>query len=49
MAMRWAASGYLEAEKRFRRIHGHRELWVLSQALGRESNPARVDQHAKAA
>lgn len=49
MAMRWAASGYLEAEKRFRKIHDHRELWVLSQALGRESKSARVDQHARAA
>jgi hypothetical protein len=34
MAMRGAAAGYLEAEKRFRKIQGVRELWVLSAALG---------------
>jgi omega-6 fatty acid desaturase (delta-12 desaturase) len=28
------AAGYLEAEKRFRKIQGVRELWVLSAALG---------------
>jgi transposase-like protein len=49
MVMRWVASGYLEAEKRFRKIQGWRELWVLSQVLGRASQPARVDPLAKAA
>jgi omega-6 fatty acid desaturase (delta-12 desaturase) len=29
-----SSAGYLEAEKRFRRIQGVRELWVLSAALG---------------
>ncbi len=35
MALRWTASGFLEAEKNFRRLQGHRELWVLAAALGR--------------
>ena len=35
MALRWSASGFLEAEKNFRRLQGHRELWVLATALGR--------------
>lgn len=35
MALRWTASGFLEAEKNFRRLQGHRELWVLATALGR--------------
>ena len=36
MALRWTASGFLEAEKNFRRLQGHRELWVLAAALGRQ-------------
>jgi transposase-like protein len=35
MALRWTASGFLEAERNFRRLQGHRELWVLATALGR--------------
>lgn len=35
MTLRWTASGFLEAEKSFRRLQGHRELWVLASALGR--------------
>ena len=49
MVMRWAVSGYLEAEKRFRKIQVSRELWVLSQVLGRDIKRERVDQPAKAA
>lgn len=37
MALRWTASGFLEAEKNFRRLQGHRELWVLATALGRNA------------
>ena len=35
MALRWTASGFLEAEKNFRRLQGYRDLWVLATALGR--------------
>jgi hypothetical protein len=43
MALRWTASAFLEAEKNFRRIQGHRELWVLATALGRK---VETDVHA---
>jgi transposase-like protein len=35
MALRWTACGFLEAEQNFRRLQGHRDLWVLAAALGR--------------
>lgn len=38
MVLRWTASGFLEAEKNFRRLQGHRELWVLAAALGRHAD-----------
>jgi transposase-like protein len=47
MIERWAALAYLEAERRFRKIQGCRDLWILAQALGR--NEQRVDRHSKAA
>jgi len=49
MVLRWMASAYLEAEQGFRRIQGHRELWVLSTALGRVQGTCKVDDNAKAA
>jgi putative transposase len=33
MALRWAATALMEAEKRFRRIRGHRDLAVLNASL----------------
>lgn len=33
MALRWAATALMEAEKRFRRIRGHRELAALNASL----------------
>lgn len=47
MALRWTATGFLEAEKSFRRIQGVKDLWVLATALGR--NHARVDAAKKVA
>jgi len=35
MVLRWAASALLAAEKKFRRIQGYRDLWVLKAKLGR--------------
>lgn len=35
MVLRWTAAGFLEAEQSFKRIDGHRDLWVLAVALGR--------------
>lgn len=47
MIERWAALAYLEAERRFNKIQGHRDLWILAQALGRTEQP--VDRRIKAA
>lgn len=33
MVLRWSATAFLECEKGFRRIMGHRDLWILEQAL----------------
>ena len=33
MVMRWAASALLAAEKKFRRIQGYRDLWMLKAKL----------------
>jgi len=33
MVLRWAACGFLETEKRFRRIMGHQQLWMLKAHL----------------
>ena len=49
MALRWAAAGFLEAQKSFRKIQGVADLWILKAALGRSDPPARVDQTTLAA
>lgn len=48
MALRWAVTGILEAEKRFRRIKGYRDLPALSIALNRHapSHLEELDQEA---
>ena len=33
MALRWAGAAALETEKHFRKIMGHRELWMLKAVL----------------
>jgi len=33
MALRWTATGFREAEKLFRKIQGHGQLWALAAAL----------------
>lgn len=35
MVLRWAAAALLMTEKNFRRIMGHKDLWMLKAALGR--------------
>ncbi|MGH2450860.1 MAG: hypothetical protein ACRDGE_06265 [Candidatus Limnocylindria bacterium] len=37
MALRWTAAAALEREKRFRRINGYRDLWLLTRALDRHT------------
>jgi transposase-like protein len=51
MALRWTASGMLEAAKGFRRLKAHKQLPVLKAALlkHREANATAVDQTAEAA
>ena len=44
MVLRWAASGFLAAEKNFRRMIGYRDLWILAAALDRH-----IDQEGKVA
>ena len=33
MVLHWAAAAYLDTEKNFRRIMGHKHLWTLQAAL----------------
>lgn len=51
MALRWAVTGIVEAEKRFRRIKGFRDLPALRIALDKHasSHPEQLDQEALAA
>lgn len=37
MALRWTAAAALVREKRFRRINGYRDLWLLERALDRHT------------
>lgn len=41
-AVRWAATGFLEAERSFRNIKGHKQLWMLAAALGRKTQEQAV-------
>ena len=49
MAVRWAATAFMAAEKRFRRIRGHREIPALISALDRHAATIAVDIKAKVA
>jgi putative transposase len=55
MILRWAAVCYLEAEKGWRKVHGHHDMWILRQALGWSSqdtsisDQTTVDVNTKAA
>ena len=33
MTLRWTAAAMLERERRFRRINGYRDMWLLERAL----------------
>ena len=46
MAMRWAAAGFLEAEKAFRRLRGHKNIPALIHAL--RPTPAIIRDQKKA-
>ena len=44
MALRWAAAAFVETEKSYRRILGHRHLWVLKAHLDDHEPVARMRQ-----
>jgi transposase-like protein len=46
MALRWAAAAALETEKRFRKIMGHRDLWMLKAALDEDQSATKEAQPA---
>jgi len=48
MALRWAASAMLGAEKRFRRIMGYQQLWILKSYLDQEKTVESVAAQGKA-
>ncbi len=48
MILRWVAGAFLLTEKRFRRIMGYQQLWVLADILGRGAHAA-ASQKQKAA
>ena len=47
MALRWIATGFLEAERSFHKIQGVKDLWVLAAALG--ANEKDVDEEKNVA
>ena len=49
MTMRWCATGFLEAEKGFRKIQGVDDLWILEKALNRPEKKREKDQLKRAA
>ena len=49
MVLRWAAAGFLEAEKGFRKIMGYRDLWVLKAVLDEKTTKKEVDSKEEAA
>ena len=48
MVLRWAASAMLDAEKRFRRIMGYRQLWILKSYLDQDETAESVADQRKA-
>jgi len=46
MVERWVASAWLLTEKHFRKVIGHRDLWALAVALGREKTPCNSEKVA---
>jgi len=49
IALRWTATGFIEAQKSFRKIQGVKDLWILKTAFGRPDRKAHVDEAKMAA
>ena len=48
MALRWAAAAFVETEKRYRRIMGHAQLWMLKAHLDEPADEEAVARERKA-
>ena len=48
MVLRWAASAMLATEKRFRRIMGYQQLWILKSYLDQDETAEAVAAQRKA-
>ena len=48
MALRWSAAAFIAAEKNFRRIMGHRHLWMLKAALDESQRDQQLAEKMKA-
>jgi putative transposase len=44
MVLRWAAAAFLDAERNFRRIMGHREMWILEASLSDRKSEATIEK-----
>ena len=42
MVLRWMASAFLQTEKHFRKVMGHKELWILKAALRNDAQTAEI-------
>jgi transposase-like protein len=42
MVLRWMASAFLQTEKHFRKVMGHRELWILKAVLRDDAQSATI-------
>ena len=49
MALRWAVTGLMESEKKFRRIRGHRDLAQLIKAIEAKVVQSQLDKSRKEA
>lgn len=48
MALRWAASAFMATEKRFRRIMGYKQSWILKSRLDESADQSEVASAKKA-
>lgn len=49
MVLRWVASSFLEAEKKFRKIQGYRDLWMLKAKLRDDVSSASAKEESRVA
>jgi len=48
MVLRWAASAFLAAEQRFKKIMGHKDLWMLKAYLDETNEKEKLESQRKA-